>query len=60
MMMMMMIMMMIIIIIITGATRTISKSLRQQPSNIAEKPKIKELHKTTILGTANILQKVLM
>jgi hypothetical protein len=51
---------------IIGATRTISKSLRKYPSNIPRKYEIKELqrkrkqNKTAILGTAHILQNVLM
>jgi len=44
----------------TGVTRTISKSPRQYLSNIPGKHEIKELQKTAILGTAHILQKVLM
>jgi hypothetical protein len=43
-----------------GATGTISESLRQYLSNIPGKHKIKELQKTAILGTAHILQKMLM
>ena len=46
--------------VITGVTETISESLRQYPSNIPEKHKIKELQKTATLGIAHILQKVLM
>jgi len=46
--------------LIIGATGTISKSLRQYLSNIPGQLEIKELQTTTILGTANILQKVLM
>jgi len=49
-----------VIMIITGATGTISKSLRQYLSNIPGKHKIKELQKTVILVTAHILWKVLM
>jgi len=44
---------------IIGATGTISKLHRQYLSNIRGKQKIKELRKTTILGTAHILRKVL-
>jgi len=44
---------------ITGATGTISKSFRQYLSNIPENHELKELGNTTILGTADILQKVL-
>jgi hypothetical protein len=46
--------------VITGATGTISKSLRNYLSNIPEKNEIKELWKTTILVTAYIHGKVLM
>jgi len=46
--------------VITGATGTISKSLRQYLSNITGKHKIKEIQNTAILGTAHILWKVLM
>jgi len=48
--------------VITGATRTISKSLKQYLSNILGEHEIKELQKTTIclLGTAHILRKFLM
>jgi len=46
--------------VIIWATGTISKSLRQYLSYIPRKYKIKELQKTTILGTAHILQEVLM
>ena len=42
------------------ATGTMSKLLRQYLSNVPEKHEIKELQKTAILGTAHILQKVLM
>jgi hypothetical protein len=45
---------------ITGATGTISKSLRQHLSNIPGKHEIKELQTTAILGAAHILRKVLM
>ena len=41
-------------------TGSISESLRQYLSNIPGKHKIKELQKTTILGTAHVLWKVLM
>jgi hypothetical protein len=43
-----------------GANGTISKSLRQNLSNIPVKHEIKELQKAAILGTAHILQKVLI
>ena len=45
---------------IIGLTGTISKSLKQYLSNIQGKREIKELHKTAILGTEQILRKVLM
>ena len=38
---------------ITGATGTISKSLRQYLSNRPGKHEMKELQKTAILGTAH-------
>ena len=60
MMMMMMMIIIIIIIIITGATGTISKSLREYPSNIKGKHEIKELRTTAILRTAHKLREVLM
>jgi len=59
-MMMMMMMMMMIIIIIIGMTGTLSKSFRKYVSNIPGKHEVKELQKTAILGTAQILRKVLM
>jgi len=46
--------------VISGATGTISKSLRQYLSNIPGKHEIKELQTPVILGTAHILRKVLM
>jgi hypothetical protein len=47
--------------VITGATGTISKSFTQYLSNILGKYEIKDPQKkTSILGTAHILQKVLM
>ena len=49
-----------VILVITGATGTISKSLRQYLINIPGRHKIKALEKTAILGTARILWKVLM
>jgi len=49
-----------VIPIITGATGTISKSFRKYVSNIPGKHEVKELQKTATLGTAHILQKVLM
>jgi len=42
-----------------GATGSISKSLRKHLSNIPGKKEIKDLQKTAILGTANILKGVL-
>ena len=53
MMMVIMIIIMIIIIITTGATRTISKSLRQCVSNMPGKHEIKEIQKTAVFGTAH-------
>ena len=49
-----------VIPVITGANGTISKSLRQYLSNRPVNHEIKELHKTAILGTAQILREVLM
>jgi len=49
-----------VIPVITGATGTISKSLRQNLSNIQGKHEIKELQTTAMLGTAHIPRKVLM
>jgi len=49
-----------VIPVIIGATETISKSFRKYVSNIQGKYEVKELQKTAILGTAHILQKVLM
>jgi hypothetical protein len=46
--------------VIIRATGTISKSFRKYLSSIPGKHDIKELQKTAILGTAHILQKVLM
>ena len=45
---------------ITGATETTSKYFRKFLSNKPGKHKIKELQKTTILGSAHILRKVLV
>jgi hypothetical protein len=42
--------------VITGATGTISKSLRQYLSNIPGKHKINELQKTAVPGTAHKLR----
>jgi hypothetical protein len=49
-----------VIPVLIGPSGTISKSLRQYFSNITGNNEIKELQKTGILGTAHILQKVLM
>jgi len=49
-----------VIPVITGANGTISKSLRQYLSNISGWHEIKELQKTAILGTAQIMREVLM
>ena len=49
-----------VIPVIIGATGTISKPFRKFVSNIPGKHEVKELQKTAILGTAHILQKVLM
>ena len=46
--------------VIIGATGTISKTFRKYVSNIPGNHEVKELQKTTILGTAHILRKVLM
>jgi len=48
-----------VIPVIIGETGTISKSFRKYVSNIPRNHKVKELQKTTILGTAHILRKVL-
>jgi len=49
-----------VIPVIIGATGTISKSFRKYVSNIPGNCEVKELQKTAILGTAQILRKVLM
>ena len=49
-----------VIPVIIGATGTISKTFRKYVSNIRGKHEVKELKKTSILGTAHILRKVLM
>jgi hypothetical protein len=49
-----------VIPVIIGATGIISKSFRKYLRNIMGKHEVKELQKTAILGTAHILQKVLM
>jgi len=48
-----------VIPVIIGATGAISKSFRKYVSNIPGNYEVKELHKTTILGTVHILRKVL-
>src|SRR5215469_3303172 len=45
--------------VVIGATGTISKLFRKYMSNIPGNHDVKELQKTTILGTAHILRKVL-
>ena len=49
-----------VIPVIIGATRTISKSLREYLSNMPGKHEIKEIQKTALLGSAHIVQRVLM
>jgi hypothetical protein len=49
-----------VIAVIIGATGTISKSLRKYVSTIPGNHEVGEIQKTAILGTANILRKVLM
>jgi len=46
--------------VLIGTTGTISKSFRKYMSNIPGQHEVKEFQKTTILGTAHILRKVLM
>jgi len=48
-----------VIPVIIGVTGTISKSFRKYVSNIPGNHEVKEPQKTTILGTAHILRKVL-
>jgi len=48
-----------VILVMIGATGTISKSLRKYISNTPGNHEVKELQKTSILGTAHILRKVL-
>ena len=48
-----------VIPVIIGANGIISKSFRKYISNIPGNHEVKELHKTAILSTAHILQKVL-
>jgi hypothetical protein len=49
-----------VIPVITGATGTISKSFRKYVSTIPGNHDVRELKKTSILGTAHILRKMLM
>jgi len=49
-----------VITVIIGATGTISKSFRKYVNNIPRKHGVKELEKTAILGTDNIIWKVRM
>jgi hypothetical protein len=49
-----------VIPVITGATETISESLRRHLSDIRRKHEIKELQTTAIQDTAHKLRKVLM
>jgi hypothetical protein len=49
-----------VIPVITGASETIPKSFRKYLSDKPGKHKTKELQKTAILGTAHILQKLLI
>jgi hypothetical protein len=49
-----------VIPVIVGATGTISKSFRRYVSTIPGNHDFRELQKTAILGTANVLRKVLM
>jgi len=48
-----------VIPVIIGVTGTISKSFRKYVSNIPGNHEVKELQKTAILGTANMLRIVL-
>ena len=49
-----------VIPVIIGVTGTISNSFRKYVSNIPGNHEVKELQKIVILGTANILRKVVM
>jgi hypothetical protein len=49
-----------VIPVVIGATGTISKSFRKCVSTIPGNHEVKELQKTTILGTAHVLREVLM
>jgi hypothetical protein len=48
-----------VIPVIIGATGTISKSFRKYVSSIPRNHEVRELQKTTILGNAHILRKML-
>jgi hypothetical protein len=49
-----------VIALITGADATIPKSFRKYVNNIPGKHDVKEVHETSILGTAHIFRKVLI
>jgi cell division septal protein FtsQ len=49
-----------VIPVITGASGTISQIIQKIPEQHAWKARNQELQKTVVLGTAHILQKVLM
>jgi hypothetical protein len=49
-----------VIPVIIGATGTISKSVRKYVNTVSGNHEVREKQKTTILGPAYILQKVLM
>jgi hypothetical protein len=48
-----------VIPVIIGATGTVSKSFRKYVISIPGNHEVRDLQKTTILGTAHILRKVL-
>jgi hypothetical protein len=48
-----------VILLVIGETGTISKSFRKYVSNIPGNHDVRELQKTTTLGTAHILREVL-
>jgi hypothetical protein len=48
----------VLFLLYCGATGTISKSFRKYVSNISGNHEVRELQKTSILGTAHILRKV--
>jgi len=48
-----------VIPVITGATGTISKSLRKYVNDVPGNHDVKELQKTAILGITHIIRKVL-